>query len=83
MPTRALVSTSTAISAKANCELLAQAHTNLRAITQADFEEAVKETAPSSEEYSHTMEDLRAWNSKYGEGQKDRGYQNSKLSYFI
>jgi len=61
-----------------------QVHTNLRAITQADFEEAIKQTAPSSDEYSHTMDDLRAWNVKYGEGQKNGGsHYNPKLSYFI
>ncbi len=66
------------------CQLLLQEHKDLRAISMLDFEEAIKQTAPSSDEYSHNMDDLRAWNAKYGEGQKDGGsHYNPKLSYFI
>ena len=48
-----------------------------------DFEEAVKHTAPSMDESSHTMDELRSWNSKYGEGSRNGRYHNPKLSYFI
>lgn len=64
--------------------IVPQAHKNLRQINQSDFEEAIKQTTPSSDEYSHTMDDLRAWNAKFGEGENNGGtYHNPKLSYFI
>lgn len=60
-----------------------QSESKLRLITAEDFEEAIKQTAPSMDEHSHTMDELRAWNSTYGEGDKNGRYRNPKLTYFI
>lgn len=60
--------------------LLMQKHAQLRPINAEDLREAVKQTAPSTDESSYTMDDLRIWNSKFGEGNK--AYQSHKLSYF-
>lgn len=59
-----------------------QRHVELRAISAEDFEEAIKQTSPSTDKDSYSMDELRTWNATYGEG-KDKGYRNPKLTYFI
>jgi len=54
----------------------------LRAITAVDFEKAKEETAPSTAKDSFVMNELRAWNEKYGEGGKNKGGR-TQLSYYM
>ena len=59
-----------------------QKQESLRPISAEDLEEAIKQTAPSTDKDSYTMDELRTWNNTYGEG-KDAAYRNPKLTYFI
>ena len=58
-----------------------QTKSQLRPIAMADFEDASKQVSPSLDEDSHSMDELRTWNSTYGEGNSK--YHNPKLTYFI
>lgn len=53
----------------------------LRPIRASDFDEALKEVPPSLASESFVLDELKQWNSKYGEG-SDRRYQNPALTYF-
>ena len=59
---------------------MVQNDVQLRPIRADDFYEAIKQTAASTDDSSYTMDDLRLWNSKYGEGNKK--YLSPKMSYF-
>jgi hypothetical protein len=59
-----------------------QDQTQLRPLEAADFEASCKEVTPSVGSDSALMDELKQWNSQYGEGSKRGGY-NPKLSYFI
>jgi hypothetical protein len=60
-----------------------QVPTELRPVTQKDFEAARKEVSASSSSDSAVMAELKLWNEQYGEGAKPNNGFNPKLTYFM
>ena len=65
----------------AYCNVLQmQARTVLRPVCAHDFDEALLEVSPSTNQDSATMSELKQWNSTYGSS-RNKGF-TQKLSYF-